>query len=50
MLLALIQFTRLVPYRYGVEAETTQTNKSIQMPSGASVHIIQISHSTRSTK
>jgi hypothetical protein len=35
MLLALIQFTRLGPYRYGVEAETTRTIKSIQVPSGA---------------
>jgi MFS family permease len=35
MLLALILLTRLGPYRYGVEAETIQTIKPIEVPSGA---------------
>lgn len=34
MLLALILLTRLGPYRYGVEAETTPSVKPIQVPSG----------------
>ena len=35
MLLALILLTRLGPYRYGVEAETNQPMKPMEVPSGA---------------
>jgi cyanate permease len=35
MVLALILLTRLGPYRYGVEAETIQAIKPIEVPSGA---------------
>jgi MFS family permease len=35
MLLTLILLTRLGPYQYGVEAETIETVKAIQAPSGA---------------
>ncbi len=35
MVLALILLARLGPYRYGVEAETNQSIKPIQVPSGA---------------
>jgi MFS family permease len=34
MVLALVLLTRLGPYRYGVEAEKSQTTKPIQVPSG----------------
>ena len=35
MLLALILLTRLGPYRYGVDAETIQPIKPLEVPSGA---------------